>query len=66
MRDNRQPFDRTVQAPNTAGMMRNQVDDHNRVDEVEIDKEVEMVLDKGPLHMGEILRDHEQNAERAA
>ena len=66
MHDHRQPFDRTVQAPNTAGMMRNQVDDHNRVDEVEIDKEVEMVLDKRPLHMGEIVRDHEQNAERAA
>lgn len=66
MRDHRQPLDRAVQARNTAGMMRNEVNDHNRVDDVEICKEVEMVLYKRPIHMGEIVRDHEQNAERAA
>ena len=48
------------------GVMRDQVNNHNRVDEMKIDKKIETVLDVWPIHMSEVVGDHEQDAKRAA
>lgn len=40
MRDYRQPLDHAVQAPNMTSMMRDQVNNHDRVDEMKIDKKL--------------------------
>ena len=45
-----------VQAPNVTSTMRHQVDDHDRVDQVVIDKKIEMVLDKWPIPCGQSSR----------
>lgn len=43
LRDQRQSVDEPVETPNVTGVMSHQVDDHDRVDEVVIDEEAEMI-----------------------
>jgi hypothetical protein len=60
-RDQRHAFDQTVEAPDMAGVMCHQVDDHNGVDEVVVDEKAEVILNEGPLHMREVVCDHKPN-----
>lgn len=40
-----------------AGVMSHKVDNHSRVDEVEIDEEIEMISDERPVHVREVVSD---------
>ena len=55
-----------IKPPYVAGVMSHQVDNHSRVDEVEVDEEIEMISDERPVHVREVVGDHEQNAKRTA
>src|SRR5580704_1928565 len=57
-RDQRHAFDQTIEAPDMARVMRHQVDDHDRVDEVVVDEETEVILNKWPFHMREVVGHH--------
>ena len=65
-RDQRHAFNQSVETPDMAGVMGDQVDNHNRVDEVVIDEETKVILDERPFHVREVVGDHKQDAERPA
>ena len=48
----RQLGDPAVEAPHVAGVLDDQVDQHDRVDHVLVDDEVVLVLDERPIHVG--------------
>ena len=55
--DHGQLVDQPIETPYVAGVMSHQVDNHSRVDEVEIDEEIEMISDERPVHVREVVSD---------
>ena len=64
--DHGQLVDQPIKTPYVAGVMSHQVDNHGRVDEVEVDEEIEMISDERPVHVREVVSDHEQDAKWTA
>jgi len=64
--DHGQLVDQPIKTPYMAGVMSHQVDNHGRIDEVEVDEETEMISDERPVHVREVVSDHEQNAKWTA
>jgi hypothetical protein len=48
------------------GAVRDQVDEHDRINEVIVDDIVERTFDVGKFHMREVIRDHQEDGERPA